>query len=108
MYLSDVNQNVLTSQITVLGAGTIANIYLDQQIFNINDQNSGTSSFQATYNDGKTYNHNYVITQTGAFSQHNNIGPVPQLNSIGTPVPNPPIFFLTLFLKIQRFFNFIF
>jgi hypothetical protein len=31
MYLSDVNQNVLTSQITVLGAGTIANIYLDHQ-----------------------------------------------------------------------------
>ena len=76
MYLSDVNQNVLTSQITVLGDGTIANIYLDHQIYNINDQNSGISSFQATYNDdGKTYNHNCVITQTGAFSQHNNMGP---------------------------------
>jgi hypothetical protein len=79
MYLSDVNQNVLTSQITVLGAGTIANIYLDHhQIYNINDQNSGTYSFQTTYNDdGGTYNHNCVITQTGAFSQHNNMNPVP-------------------------------
>ena len=57
------------SQISVLGTGTIANIYLDHQIYNINDQNSGISSFQATYNDdGKTYNHNCVITQTGAFS----------------------------------------
>jgi hypothetical protein len=74
MYLSDVNENVLTSQITVLGAGTIANIYLDHQIFNINDQNSGISSFQATYDDRGTYNRNSVITQTGAFSQHNNIG----------------------------------
>jgi hypothetical protein len=77
MYLSDVNQNVLTSQISVLGTGTIANIYLDHQIYNINDQNSGTSSFQATYNDGGTYNHNCLITQTGAFSQHNNMDPVP-------------------------------
>ena len=75
MYLSDVNQNVLTSQITVPGDGTIANIYLDHQISNINGQNSGTSSFQAIYDDGGTYNHNCVITQTGAFSQHNNIGP---------------------------------
>ena len=47
---------------------------LDHQISNINDdQNSGTS-FQAIYDDGGTYNHNCVITQTGAFSQHNNIG----------------------------------
>ena len=45
MLLSDVNQNVLTSQITVRGDGTIANIYLDHQISNINDQNSGTSLF---------------------------------------------------------------
>ena len=78
MYLSDVNRNVLTSQITVLGDGTIANICLDHQIYNINDQNSGISSFQATYNDGNIYNHNCVITQTGAFSPHNNIGPCPQ------------------------------
>ena len=48
-----VNENVVTSQITVLGDGTIANIYLDHQIYNINDQNSGISSFQATYNDGE-------------------------------------------------------
>ena len=39
MYLSDVNQNLLTSQITVLGYGTIANIYLNHQISNINGQN---------------------------------------------------------------------
>ena len=76
MYLSDVNQKCTTSQISVLGAGTIANIYLDHhQISDINGQNSGTSSFQATYNEGGTYNHNCMIIQTGAFSQHNSIGP---------------------------------
>ena len=59
------------SQISVLGTGTIANIYLDHQIYNENGQNS----FQAIYNDGGTYNHNCVITQTGPFYQINNIGP---------------------------------
>ena len=98
------NQNVLTSQITVLDDGTIANIKLDHQIYNENGQNSGTSSFEALYDGGGTYNHICVINQNGAFYQHNNDGPCTQLNSVGTPVPNPPIFFLTFFLKIQKDF----
>ena len=66
-------QNELTSQITVHGDGTIANIYLDHQIYNINDQNSGTSSFQATYNDGGTYNRHCVITQPGTYTDINGV-----------------------------------
>jgi hypothetical protein len=68
-----INENVLASQISVLGTGTIANIYLDHQIFNINDQNSGISSFQATYNDGGTYNRNCVITQPGTYTDINGV-----------------------------------
>ena len=68
-----INENTVTSQITVLGDGTIANIYLDHQIYNINDQNSGISSFQATYNDGNTYNRNCVITQPGTYTDINGV-----------------------------------
>ena len=68
-----INENVLTSQISVLGDGTIANIYLNHQIYNINDQISGSSSFQAPYDDGKTYNRNCVITQPGTYTDINGV-----------------------------------
>ena len=65
--------NVLSSQIYVPGAGTIANIYLDLQIFNINGHNNGISSFQGTYNGGVTYNRNCIITQPGTYTDINGV-----------------------------------
>ena len=42
-----VQQNTMAATISVSGAGTVANIYLDQQITNQNNNNPGNSNFAA-------------------------------------------------------------
>jgi hypothetical protein len=65
----ETNTNIVSSQISVLGDGTEADINLNHQISNTNGQNDGTSSFTGTYSGGLTYNQNCVINTNGAFTQ---------------------------------------
>ena len=64
------NNNLVSSQITVLGS-TSANIGLDHQLSALNGNqqtNGGVSSLNAQYNAG-TPNQNCVISTTGSFTQ---------------------------------------
>ncbi len=68
-----VKQNTVAASISVSGAGTNANIFLDQQIKNQNNNNPGNSSFEALYDGGGTYNRNCVITQPGTYTDINGV-----------------------------------